>query len=398
MMPLELRSRGMTFINAGCPGAHAGVESLRMVGSRIVAVNGPAAADDLVIDLRGDRLLPGLINAHDHLQLNTLPPLESARRYAHVREWIRDVDMRRRNDVAFEELVARPRNDRLLIGGIKNLLSGVTTVAHHDPFYPFLSDACFPTRVVMDCGWSHSLYVDGDEEVRDSCRRTPPDRPWIIHAAEGTDREAAGEFDRLEELGCLRSNTLIVHGISLDPARRLRLEQASAGLIWCPSSNLRLFGCTAAVDGLAQRGRVALGTDSRLSGARDLLEELCVAREAAHLDEASLESMVTNHSAALLRLADRGALRVGTLADLVVLPAGRLLSQVSRSDVRLVVLGGLPRYADETYARIMPPAFWTQVRVDGRPKVLETSLAAALSAAQSAEPGLEISAMTWRAA
>jgi cytosine/adenosine deaminase-related metal-dependent hydrolase len=398
MMPIALRARGMTFINAGSQGARAGIESLRMVGSRIVAVNGAAAADDLVIDLRGDRLLPGLINAHDHLQLNTLPPLESAKRYAHVREWIQDVDLRRRNDAAFEELVARPRNDRLLIGGIKNLLSGVTTVAHHDPFYPFLSDACFPTRVVMDCGWSHSLYLDGDEEVRDSCRRTPPDRPWIIHAAEGTDREAAGEFDRLEELGCLRSNTLIVHGVSLDPARRLRLERASAGLIWCPSSNLRLFGCTAEVDGLAQRGQVALGTDSRLSGSRDLLEELGVAREAAHLDEVTLESMVTTHSAALLRLADRGALQVGALADLVVLPAGRLLSQISRGDIRLVVLGGLPRYADEAYARIMPPTFWSQVRVDGRPKVLEASLAAALCAAQSAEPGLEISAMTWRAA
>ena len=34
------------------------------------------------------------------------------------------------------------------------------------------------------------------------------------------------------------------------------------------------------------RGRVALGSDSRLSGARDLLSELRVARELGGLDEA----------------------------------------------------------------------------------------------------------------
>jgi cytosine/adenosine deaminase-related metal-dependent hydrolase len=395
MMQMQLRSRGVTFVNA----CTDGVASLRTVGSRITALNCNAAAGDPVVDLRGGRLLPGLINAHDHLQLNTLPPLQSNRRYGHAREWIRDVDTRRRTDAAFEELVARPRDERLLIGGLKNLLSGVTTVAHHDPLYPYLSDACFPTRVVKNCGWSHSLYIDGDEEVRDSYLRTPPDCPWIIHAAEGTDDEAAGEFDRLEELGCIRSNTLIVHGIALHSAQRMRLQSASAGLIWCPSSNLRLFGQTAQVRELALRGRVALGTDSRLSGARDLLEELRVARESAGLDDAVLESMVTTQSAALLRLPDRGALRVGALADLVVLPADVPVSQASRADIRLVVIGGTPWYADEAYARVMaPPGFWAEVRVDGRPKMLESRLAAALAGAKSGEPGLEISALTWRAA
>lgn len=394
-MRMELRSRGVTFVNAGT----AGIGSLRLVGARIAAVNGAAAAGDLVVDLGGDRLLPGLINAHDHLQLNALPRLESQQCYRNVRGWIRDVDTRRRTDAAFAELVARPRADRLLVGGIKNLLSGVTTVAHHDPLYPSLLDADFPTRVVTNCGWSHSLYIDGDEEVRNSCMRTPPDCPWIIHAAEGTDAEAADEFDRLEALGCLRPNTLIVHGVALDSLQRQKLELAAAGLIWCPSSNLRLLGQTARVDELARLGRVALGTDSRLSGSRDLLEELHVARESTNLDDAELESMVTGQAAGLLRLTDRGALRVGNLADLVILPAGMSISQASRTDIRLVVLGGLPRYADEFYARsLLPDTSWTRVHVDGRPKMLDSELAAALAVAKTAEQGLEISALTWRAA
>src|SRR6202030_2700412 len=101
-----------------------------------------------------------LINAHDHLQLNTLPPLETLRTYLHAREWIADVDARRRTDSAFEARVALSRDDRLLVGGLKNLLSGVTTVAHHDPAYPFLWSEDFPTSVAPDCGWSHSLYVE----------------------------------------------------------------------------------------------------------------------------------------------------------------------------------------------------------------------------------------------
>jgi cytosine/adenosine deaminase-related metal-dependent hydrolase len=388
--------RGVTFINA-CAGG--GVESLRMVGARITAINAAPAASDVLVDLCGARLLPGLINSHDHLQLNTLPPLEAPRHYGCAHEWILDVDSRRRTDPAFAALVAVPRDDRLLVGGIKNLLSGVTTVAHHDPLYPFLSGPHFPTRVVTNCGWSHSLYIDGAESVQDAYRRTPPDWPWIIHAAEGLDQASAAEFDRLEELGCLRSNTLIVHGIALDSRRRERLDRACVGLIWCPSSNLSLFGQTAEVEWLAQRGRVALGTDSRLSGARDVLDELRVARECSGLGDSLLESMVTQGAAGLLRLADRGALKPGLLADLLVVPADRPLSGLARTDIRLVVLGGIPRYADEVHApMVAPPAFWSRIRVDGRPRMLESTLTRAMSAAGCREAGVDIADLTWRAA
>jgi cytosine/adenosine deaminase-related metal-dependent hydrolase len=387
----------VTFVNAdigGCARA-----SLRIAGSRIAALGGGAGAGDLVVDLRGDRLLPGLINAHDHLHLNTLPPLESTGHWRHAREWVSQVNLRRQTDPAFESRVAVALDERLLIGGLKNLLSGVTTVAHHDPLYPFLMGEHFPICVLTHYGWSHSLYIDGDEQVRNTYLRTPADWPWIIHAAEGVDEEAAGEFDRIDALGCLGANTLIVHGIALDCAQRTRLEDAAAGLIWCPSSNSRLFGRTAEVGELARRGRVALGTDSRFSGSRDLLCELRAARETSALEAGTLESLVTRDAAALLRLTDRGALRVGARADLLVLPDCTTLSDASRADIRLVVLGGRALYADADYARLLAPAnHWAAVRVDGRPKMLEGGLAAALSAATVSEPGLEISDLTWAAA
>ena len=381
----------VTFVNANAGDRTAG--SVRIVGPRIADIDVAIDVEkDFVVDMQGDRLLPGLINAHDHLHLNTLPPLEPTRTWRHAREWAADVTSRRRTDQAFESHLDVALNERLLIGGIKNLLSGVTTVAHHDRLYPFLVDASFPTAVVTRFGWSHSLYIDGYEQVRKAYLQTPPEWPWIIHLAEGVDAEAADEFELLDDLGCLGPNTLIVHGIALDKGQHLRLEGAGAGFIWCPSSNARLFGRTAEVSELARRGRVALGTDSRLTGSRDLLCEIRTARAGSSLDTSSLEALVTRDAAALLRLSDRGTLKSGARADLLVLPRGMTLPDASRADVRLVVAGGRALYADPDYARMLSTTTgWAAVRVDGRPKMLASGLAAALAGAAVSEPGLEIS-------
>jgi cytosine/adenosine deaminase-related metal-dependent hydrolase len=386
-----------TLLNAQFSDGNMG--SLRVVGTRIAALDVDPQPEDLIVDLAGDRLLPGLINAHDHLQLNSLPAHETQGRYRHASDWISEIDSRRRSDPQFAAGVAVPRNDRLLVGGIKNLLSGVTTVAHHDPLYPFLVGSECPIGVVRNFGWSHSLYIDGEEKVLASYRSTPAEWPWIIHAAEGLNDEAAAEFDRLDALGCIQRNTLLVHGIALDQRQRKRLANAAAGLVWCPSSNQNLFGKTADVADLITAGRVALGTDSRLSGARDLLEELRLASRITGLDELALESLVTRDGADLLRLSDRGALRPGLRADLLVLPARTRLAAAARADVRLVMVGGAARYGDSDCAgRFAPSTEWVHVLVDGRPKVLHGHTAELLAHARAAEPGLEISNVKWRAA
>jgi len=387
----------ITFVNARLGRGNTG--SLRVEGSRIAAVGLPPEPEDLVLDLRGDRLLPGLINAHDHLQLNHLPAHESPRFYQHARDWISEIDLRRRSDPQFAAGVSVARDERLLLGGIKNLLSGVTTVAHHDPLYPFLAHGDYPISVVRQYGWSHSLYIDGEEKVAASCRSTPSKWPWVVHAAEGLNEEAAQEFERLDALGCLKSNTLLVHGIALGRSQRTRLKRVGAGLIWCPSSNLHLFGRTADVGELIAHHRVALGTDSRLSGARDLLAELRLAAELSGLDEESLEGLVTNISADLLRLSDRGSLRPGLRADLLVLPAGTALADATRADVRMVMIDGVARYGDADCAlRAAPQAEWAQVLVDGRPKMLDLRIAELLALARAAETGLEIARAAGRAA
>lgn len=387
----------LTFINAQFSGGRFG--SLRVDGASIAALDVGPEPPDAVVDLHGDRLMPGLINAHDHLQLNSLPDHETPKFYQHARDWIAEVDGRRHTDPQFAAGASVARDERLLLGGIKNLLSGVTTVAHHDPLYPFLMHPGYPISVVRDYGWSHSLYIDGAQSVVDSYRATPAAWPWIIHAAEGQNEEAAAEFGRLDALGCLKPNTLLVHGIALDQAQRARLEAAGAALVWCPSSNMRLFGKTAQVADLVSKHRVALGTDSRLSGARDVLDELRFAAKVVALDEDTLEGLVTRVSAALLRLPDRGVLLPGMRADLIVLPAETRLRDATRSRVRLVMTGGIARYGDaDCVMRASAGTDWTRVLVDGAPKMLDGNISRLLAGASLSEPGLELARLTGRAA
>ena len=382
---------GVTFVNAAIGGADRA--TLRVQGSRIAGINVSPARSDYVVDLQGDRLLPGLINAHDHLQLNGTPRPDYRHLFRNASEWIADINSRAAADPAFKSGVAAPRRQRALAGGLKNLLSGVTTVAHHDPCEPDLLGEEFPTRVMASYGWAHSLFIDGEPRVRASYEATPATQPWMIHAGEGVDAAAAGEFARLRELGCLGANTLLVHGVALAQTHRDMLADAGGALIWCPSSNLRLFGRAAEVSGLLERGRVALGTDSRLTGAADLLEELRVARECADVDEPTLERIVTSDSARLLRLQMTGVLAPGAIADLLVLPAGAGLADVRRGDVRLVVLAGRARYGDPCYAAMLGPAAeWAGVLVDGRAKCMQAQLTALLAGARVNEPGVEFAA------
>lgn len=368
--------------------------SIVIEGSRIAAMGERVPDNVHCIDVAGDRVLPGLINAHDHLHRNSLGRLGWRKPYVNVCDWSDDVTAHLECDSEVRARAAAPRRDRLFAGALKNLLSGVTTVAHHDRYFDEFRDAGFPVKVVERYGWSHSLAV-GDEEVQRSYRSTPVDQPWIIHAAEGVDDEACAEFARLERLGCVNRNTLIVHGIGLDAESQQRLIAASAGLIWCPTSNLYLFDKTPDVSRLIDAGRAALGSDSRLSGDRDLLTELRCADQLTGFGEEILLSLVTSAAARLLALNDRGYLRAGMAADLVVTPRDVKLQAMSRADVKLVVVDGTIKYGDASY--VIGDSYgtsWSPVVIDGRSKMLEHSIVLRYLQSECREPGLDVPGAT----
>lgn len=392
----------------------AGVASSMRFSGRVLAFDTAPRSTDAVIDLEGSWVIPGLINAHDHLELNHYGRLGEAAGYANASEWIDDLRPRIREDAAILERRRHPLSERLFIGGLKNLLAGVTTVAHHNPLY---RDLRVPVRVLRSFGWAHSLGMEtapvgarGEPGgvVRERYGRTSRRMPFIVHAGEGTDAAAAAEIPELDRQGCLHDNTVVVHGVALQPSSWLRMLERRASLVWCPQSNLSLFGRTLDVEQLIAAhpdapARICLGTDSRLTGARDLLDELRVAfargqtpeRPFRGLTPECLFNMVTTTAATILRLREAGRLTVGGPADFAVIPgsadsAAASLLRTTRRDVACVAVGGrpmvaAPAFADAFAARGVATG---RLRVDGVSRLAHAGMHRTIGASAIAEDGV----------
>ncbi len=334
--------------------------SLRMEKGIITGLGESPHPQDVQVNLDGAYIFPGLINAHDHLELNHYGQIKFREKYANASEWTEDVGSRLNTDVHLFRNKSKPLSERLFSGGLKNLLSGVTTVAHHNPFYRELQKN-FPVRVVRDYGWAHSLYLqdgkagaNGEKpgNVLEKYKSTPKNLPFIVHLAEGTDESARVEFQMLKNLGCVGANTVLVHGIGLDLEDWISLSQLGGGLIWCPTSNMFLIGRTLSARQLLDSGyseQMALGSDSRLTGSRDLLEEMQKAIEIGKVTAKEVFYMVTKNPAKLLRLPGAGKLAVGFSADLLIIPPMHIdpfktLTTCSRKDILLVTISGQPLF------------------------------------------------------
>lgn len=322
--------------------------TLRIDGGRgrILSLDQIPARRDQVIDVGGLALYPGLINAHDHLELNHYPRSKFRPVYVSAHDWGEDF-LPRLDEPPFATLRKLPLLTALRIGGEKNRAAGVTTVAHHNPPHRELFRPPFPIQAVRRYGWAHSLHFTPPDQVVRAFRRTPRRAPFIIHLAEGTDSRAAGELAQLDRLGALAAHTLIVHGVGLRAADRARMREVGAGLVWCPSTNAYLLGQTARVADFAAVGRLAIGSDSRLTADGDLLDELRAAAATGQIGPEALFRAVTSDAAALLHLPDRGALRPGLRADFFLAdapdgdPYAALLT-LTPSQIGAVYVGGRP--------------------------------------------------------
>ena len=350
------------------------------------------------IDLRDHLIFPGLINAHEHLHVNAVPPLRADAPFANSYAWIKAFQAHFA-EPAVAAALRLPKALRLRHGALKNLLAGVTCAAHHDPWHPALDALDFPIALLRDYGWSYALGWPGyGPPVLASYAATPAGRPWMIHLAEGTDAIAQAELAQLDRLGCLAANSVLVHGVGLSARDIERVIAAGAAVAWCPGSNRTLLGRTLNPRRLCEAGRLLLGSDSRLSGERDLLEELRLALGRYGLTPAQLLGLVTRDAARILGLPGRGRLSPGAHADLLVVedrggdPMRSLLG-IDRSDIRAIVRDGLPRIADPDFADWFA-AFGIDtvpVTLDGRPKLIDRRLAD--EPLLELEPGLATHAM-----
>ena len=349
---------------------------------RIAYVGARRLAADSGEDVHlGDALLmPGLVNAHCHLELTAMRGFLDGLAF---REWIMRLTMSRRAVLTREMLL-----DSARLGVIEGLLHGVTTFADTgdtgtgfdamleqgvrgicyrevfgpDPKQCAESIAALTRSVTamreretsfVRVGVSpHAPYTVSDDLFRATATLARHEGyPMAVHIAESEVESAlvaqgAGAFanglrargiqveprartpvELLNALGVLDVKPLLIHCIRVDSTDIATIASHDAAVAHCPASNAKLGHGIAPLSQLRAAGiRVGLGTDSVASNDRmDLLDEARVAalfanaREARHdaLSAADALSLATMGGARTLGMdSEIGSLEVGKAADL----------------------------------------------------------------------------------
>lgn len=344
----------------------------------------PPADSVPVVDLGHAILMPGLVNAHSHLELTGLRGFLEGLDF---REWLRTLTIVRRDVLSDDDLLDASR-----LGIVEALRHGITTLAD-------CTDSALPLSAMRELGVRGIGYVEvfGPDPVQctgamarlrqrvEALRTedTPLVRtgvsphapytvsaslfratadyaraerlPMAVHVAESAAEsafvtEGSGPFaerlrDRgiavarqarspialLEDTGVLAAQPLLIHVIRADEEDLARVAHHGASIVHCPISNAKLGQGIAPLDRMLAHGiRTGLGTDSVASNDRmHLLDE---ARQAVlfhairsgvpdSLSAHEALSLATYGGAASLGLASEiGTLEPGKAADLAAFP------------------------------------------------------------------------------
>jgi len=318
-------------------------------------------------DLGGRFLLPGLVNALDVLDLAPFPVLGRPP-FRNLYEWTASLEQA---FPALQGVLAIPLPDRLFLGGLRNLLAGVTAVVHHGPFHRALARDDFPVRVQGRYGFAPS--PGQAPRLRRTYRSTDRRIPWFVRASEGTDPDTAAEMDALAAANVLRQNTVVLHGTGLRAEDAARLAAAHACVVWCPETDRRLYAATAPVQALRAAGvRLGLGSDSAAAGSRDALSNLAAARREGTFADDELLRLASEGSGEVARL-PVGGFTPGAPADFLVAESVGALLDGDRRAVTLVIVAGRPLCGtpENMEAAGVPSG---RLQVEGSERALEASL------------------------
>ena len=308
-------------------------------GGRVLTVSTddePLAAsrDVETVDLGDVAVLPGLVNAHTHLELSwmrgKIAPSDSMPAWAQRLIALR-VEQRAEPRAAIAAAIAEARTSgTALVGDVSNTLAADQLLGESPlagaMFYELLGfNATEPEQLVANTrealdrlaprtDWTRTIVPHAPYSVSPQLFRAigkaAGNRPMSIHVGESGDemtflrhgtgawRELLGRLgawnDRWEPPGCgpveyidrlglVNDRLMAVHGTQLADEELRRLAAVSATLVTCPRSNRWTGAGTPPIERFYSSGvRVAIGTDS-LASVEDLnlFGELAYARHLA---------------------------------------------------------------------------------------------------------------------
>jgi aminodeoxyfutalosine deaminase len=291
---------------------------------RVAALGARASAGDRAVDLGSVAILPGLVNAHTHLELSYLrdevPPASE------FVAWIRNVMLARRArpdarareilDALDAALVEVTRAGTAVVGDISNTLVTVAPLVASPlaavVFYELIRFNAADPQGVVDEANAALAAVPASTRVRTSLAAHAPysvaplvlrairaavDRspfaPCSIHLSESAEEvefirsgsgawrtllEEVGAWDPqwvppggspvqfVDESGFLDASTLAIHGVQMSAEDLERLARRGATLVTCPRSNFHTgAGAPPIAEFYASGVHVAVGTDSLAS-------------------------------------------------------------------------------------------------------------------------------------
>jgi cytosine/adenosine deaminase-related metal-dependent hydrolase len=349
--------------------------------SRIVGVGGSGAPPRHARSSSGPydvAILPGLINAHTHLELSWMagcvPPSRS------MGQWIRALMALRRNapppdDVqrraAVAALSAARASGTAAIGDIDNTVmaadvlagAGMPSVLFHEligfapgdgpararqgaariigavrrPVRPGLaahapySVAPDLFRAITELAIEHHLpssvhLAESHEEVEFLLTGGGEMAETLKQLGAWNDRwspPAVDPAEYLDRLGALQPGLLVVHATRLLPAALARLAGRGCVIVSCPRSNRWVGGGDPPLDAFYASGApVAFGTDSLASAPDlDMFAELAAARAVSTVSPAALLESATRRGADALGFGrELGTIEPGKRAELLAVP------------------------------------------------------------------------------
>ena len=304
---------------------------------------------------------PGLVDPHNHLQYNTLPPWQVGAEFSDRYDWQGDGrywDYR----AAFDEITGTYDCEIMKWAEAREIVHGTTAAVGS------AGESCIGRGVRNldeDSDYSHldnyelryssgnvtDSIEDGDGEYYNGMLSDGSVSAIVNHVAEGKNGSVRGEIDHMTDAGMVGPGQVYVHATDATTQQLAVIGGTSTGILWSPRSNLVLYATTTPVE-IADRFGVpwAIGSDWTPSGSVGQPQELAcaeawLASRGSPLSDRELFEKVTSEAAAVVG-ADAliGSLVVGMRADIAVFAFSetpyRAVIGADETSVHLVVVDG----------------------------------------------------------